>query len=105
MKIDAYSSIDTDKLAYLGVEGLWKLYYEEGSLHKFVYVSAKKSLVFNCIYEAQFYKSKLGNDIFGSEIVFEDENGRPVAFAVQVTRPGVYLDDLVYKVWSDRETA
>lgn len=33
--------IDADKLKYLGIEGNWKVYYEEGSLTKFVYLSQR----------------------------------------------------------------
>mgnify|MGYP000874224575 FL=1 len=43
--------LKVDKLRYLGIEGHWKIYYEQNSLHKFLYVSAKTQFVFNCIYE------------------------------------------------------
>ena len=43
--------LKVDHLKYLGVEGHWKVYYEEGSLSRFIYISAKPQFVFNCIYE------------------------------------------------------
>jgi len=93
--------VDAAKLKYLGVEGHWKVYYVEGSLSTFIYASAKPSLVYNCIYEVQFYKSKVGLDLFGPEIVFEGTEGTDLAgFAVKVTRPSIFLDDFVGTLWT-----
>ena len=43
--------IDSKKLKYLGIEGNWKVYYEEGSLTSFIYLSARPQFIANCIYE------------------------------------------------------
>ena len=104
--IEFSQGLQVDNLKYLGVEGHWKVYYEEGSLTRFVYLSAKPQFVFNCIYEVQLYKSKVGCDgLFGKELVFEDENGEPLALIVKVNKPAVYLDDLIYRVWQSPSRA
>ena len=98
--------MEVENLKYLGVEGHWKVYYEEGSLTRFVYLSAKPQFVFNCIYEVQFYKSRVGCDgLFGKELVFEDESREPLALAVEVNRPAIFLDDLIYRVWQSSSRA
>ena len=68
-----FSEIYLSKLRYLGIEGHWKVFYEENSLTRFVYSSARPQFVPNCIYEVQLYKSKLLGNLFGDEVVFESK--------------------------------
>ena len=53
------------------------------------------------MYEVQIYKSRVcsSGGLFGKELVMINESKEPVALAVHVNRPGVFLDDLVYRVW------
>ena len=92
--------MNADKLRYLGKEAHWKVFYEEGSASRFVYVSASRLFVYNCMYEVQFYKSRIRGGLFGHELVFEDkEKKEPAAMAVVVNRPAIFVDDLISNVW------
>lgn len=94
--------VEASQLKYLGIEGHWKVFYEEGSLTSFIYLSANPRLVYNCMYEVQFYKSKIGNDLFGPELALEDpESNQLIGFGVKVRRPAINLANLIEVVWSD----
>lgn len=92
---------DPSQLKYVGEEGHWKVFYLERSLTKFIYHSTRTQFVYNCLYEAQFYKRWInGTDLFGKEIIFKSKSGgEPTGVAVQVERPGVFLDDFVFRLW------